>query len=123
MDAIHARAVVVRSAGAPAAVEDIVVDPPGPGEVLIRVAASGICHSDLHVKLGGFGREFPYLLGHEAAGVVEAVGPGVTRPSVGETVVITWRAPCGGWRFCTTGRPVRRARPVVGAPRTRTPGG
>jgi S-(hydroxymethyl)mycothiol dehydrogenase len=123
MDAIRASAVIVRSAGAPAAVEEIIIDPPGPGEVLIQIAASGICHTDLHAKLGAFGREFPYLLGHEATGVVVTQGPGVTRPSVGETVVVTWRAPCGSCRFCTTGRPVRCERPQVAAPRMRTTDG
>ena len=123
MDAIRASGVVVRSPGAPATVEEIVVYPPGPGEVLVQVLASGVCHTDLHAKMGNFGREFPYLLGHEATGVVAAQGPGVERPAIGETVVITWRAPCGSCRFCVTGRPVRCARPAVAAPRMRTADG
>lgn len=120
MNSLTAQAVVVRSAGAPALVEEIVVDPPGPGEVRVRVLAAGVCHTDLHAKLGHFAPEFPYLLGHEAAGIVEAQGPGVTRPEVGETVVLTWRAPCGACRFCMTGRPVHCAKPAVAAPRMRT---
>jgi S-(hydroxymethyl)mycothiol dehydrogenase len=101
-------------------VEEILVDPPGPGEVRVRVLASGICHTDLHAKLGHFPTEFPCLLGHEATGVVEALGPGVARPALGETVALTWRAPCGACRFCMTGRPVRCVRPAVAAPRMRT---
>jgi S-(hydroxymethyl)mycothiol dehydrogenase len=120
MQSLTAQAVVVRSAGAPATVEEIVVDPPGPGEVLVRVVASGVCHTDLHAKLGEFGREFPYLLGHEATGIVTELGPGVERPAIGTTVVLAWRAPCGACRFCVTGRPVRCARPAVAAPRMRT---
>jgi S-(hydroxymethyl)mycothiol dehydrogenase len=123
MNAIRATAVVVRAPGAPAAVEDIVVEPPGPGEVLVEVRATGVCHTDLHAKLGHFGRDFPHLLGHEATGVVAALGPGVERPAVGETVVLSWRAPCGTCRFCATGRPVRCATPAVAQPRMRTADG
>ncbi len=123
MQAISARAVVVREARAPAAVEEIVVDPPGPGEVRLRVLATGVCHTDLHAKLGNFGTEFPYLLGHEATGVVEEVGAGVVRPGIGDVVVLTWRAPCGVCRFCQTGRPVRCAWPAVAGQRLRTKDG
>src|SRR5262245_32928670 len=115
-----ARAVVVRAAGGPAAVEEIEVDPPGEGEVLVRVLATGVCHTDLHAKLGHFTPEFPYLLGHEAAGVVEAVGAGVTRPAVGSRVVLTWRAPCGACRLCAAGRATHCTKPVVAPPRMRT---
>src|SRR5690606_7571126 len=74
MGTLRARGVVVRAPGARATVEDLVIDPPGAGEVLVRILATGICHSDLHTKQGNFGVEFPYLLGHEATGVIEAVG-------------------------------------------------
>lgn len=120
MNPLAAQAVVVRAPGGPAVVEEIVVDPPGPGEVLVHVLATGVCHTDLHAKLGHFGREYPMLLGHEATGVVEAVGPGVTRPAIGDKVVLTWRAPCGACGFCVSGRPVRCAKPATAGPRMRT---
>src|SRR5512142_1215886 len=97
--------VVVRGPGAPVNVEEIELDPPGPGEVLVRVIASGVCHSDLHCAKGAFGTEFPYLLGHEATGVVEQLGEGVRGPAVGEMVVLNWRAPCGSCRWCSEGEP------------------
>jgi S-(hydroxymethyl)mycothiol dehydrogenase len=118
-----AQGVIVREPNAPPKVEDIVLDPPGPGEVRIRVLACGVCHTDLHAQRGHFGKEFPYLLGHEAAGVVDALGDGVTRLRLGQTVVITWQAPCGACRFCDTGRPVMCARPAVAGPRMRTTDG
>jgi S-(hydroxymethyl)mycothiol dehydrogenase len=120
MHARTAQAVVVRAPGAPAGVEEIAVDPPGEGEVTVRITATGVCHTDLHAKMGQFTREFPMVLGHEATGVVETVGPGVTRPQTGETVVLTWRAPGGECRFCVAGAPVRCARPAVAGPRMRT---
>jgi len=113
--ATRARAVVVRSAGAAARLEDVVLDPPGPGEVRLRILATGVCHTDLHARLGNFGAEFPYYLGHEATGVVEELGPGVTAPRVGETVIVNWRAACGECRFCTAGRAAFCARPLVAA--------
>src|SRR5215831_3311758 len=97
------RGVVVRGPGAPVAVEEIELDAPGPGEVLVRVVASGVCHSDLHCAKGAFGTEFPYLLGHAATAVVTALGEGVRHPAVGETVILNWRAPCGACRWCTAG--------------------
>lgn len=103
--AMAAQGVVVRKAGAPAQVEEMEVDPPGPGEVLVRILASGVCHTDLHVKLGNMGGDYPYLLGHEGTGIVEQVGEGVTRPAVGDKVVLAWRAPCGHCRFCLIGMP------------------
>jgi S-(hydroxymethyl)mycothiol dehydrogenase len=119
----EARGAVVRAPGAPALVETILLDAPGPGEVRVRIVASGVCHSDLHAKLGNFGTAFPYLLGHEATGVVDAVGPGVTRPEVGETVTLCWRAPCGACRFCTRGKAEYCARPLTAQPRMRTTDG
>jgi S-(hydroxymethyl)mycothiol dehydrogenase len=115
--------VIVRAAGDRANVERLVIDPPGPGEVLVRILAAGVCHTDLHARLGNFGDAFPYLLGHEATAVVEALGPGVDAPARGSNVVLTWRAPCGRCRFCTTGRPEWCAQPVKAEPRLRTEDG
>jgi S-(hydroxymethyl)mycothiol dehydrogenase len=102
---MKAQGVVSRKAGERAEVEEILIDPPGPGEVLVRIQASGVCHTDLHYKLGTIGDHFPYLLGHEGAGIVEEVGEGVTEPAVGDYVVLAWRAPCGVCRFCAIGQP------------------
>jgi S-(hydroxymethyl)mycothiol dehydrogenase len=99
------RGVVAREKGAPVTIETVLVPDPGPGEALVRVQACGVCHTDLHYKLGAIGEEFPYLLGHEAAGVVEAVGPDVTDVSPGDFVVLNWRAVCGECRSCRRGRP------------------
>ena len=97
--------VVARAKGKPVSVETVVVPDPGPGEVLIRVQACGVCHTDLHYREGAINDEFPFLLGHEAAGVVEVVGPDVTGLVPGDFVVIAWRAPCGDCRSCRRGRP------------------
>jgi len=83
----------------------IQVPDPGPGEALVDVQACGVCHTDLHYKLGGIGDDYPYLLGHEAAGVVSAVGPGVTEVEPGDYVILNWRAVCGQCRACRRGRP------------------
>jgi S-(hydroxymethyl)mycothiol dehydrogenase len=99
------RAVVARAKGAPVTVETIVVPDPGPGEALVKVQACGVCHTDLHYREGGIGDDYPYLLGHEAAGVVEAVGAGVTRVAPGDFVILNWRAVCGECRSCRRGRP------------------
>ena len=77
-----------------------------PGEAVVAVQACGVCHTDLHYREGGINDEFPFLLGHEAAGVVEAVGPGVTAVAPGDFVVLNWRAVCGECRSCRRGRPV-----------------
>jgi S-(hydroxymethyl)mycothiol dehydrogenase len=97
--------VVARSKGSPVSVETILVPDPGPGEALIRVQACGVCHTDLHYREGAINDEFPFLLGHEAAGVVEAVGSDVVGLDPGDFVVIAWRAPCGECRSCRRGRP------------------
>jgi S-(hydroxymethyl)mycothiol dehydrogenase len=97
--------VVARSKGAPVSLETIVVPDPGPGEALVRVQACGVCHTDLHYREGGINDEFPFLLGHEAAGVVESTGPGVTAVEPGDFVVLNWRAVCGECRSCRRGRP------------------
>jgi S-(hydroxymethyl)mycothiol dehydrogenase len=99
------RGVVALGKGAPVQVTTVVVPDPGPGEVLVRVRACGVCHTDLHYREGAINDEFPFLLGHEAAGTVEAAGPGVTGVGPGDYVVIAWRAPCGTCRSCLRGRP------------------
>ncbi|MEU8571484.1 S-(hydroxymethyl)mycothiol dehydrogenase [Streptomyces pathocidini] len=99
------RAVVALKKGAPVEVLPVLVPDPGPGEVLVAVQACGVCHTDLHYREGAVGDAFPYLLGHEAAGIVEAVGPGVTGLAPGDYVVLAWRAPCGACRSCRRGRP------------------
>ena len=97
--------VVSRQAGQPALLEEINIEPPGPGEVLVRILASGVCHTDLLYKQGKIGNDFPYLLGHEGSGIVEATGEGVATPAVGDYVVLAWRAPCEQCRFCRIGQP------------------
>ncbi|MGI5233117.1 S-(hydroxymethyl)mycothiol dehydrogenase [Actinoallomurus sp. CA-142502] len=99
------RGVVARSKGAQVAIETIVVPDPGPGEALVQVQSCGVCHTDLHYREGGINDEFPFLLGHEAAGVVEAVGDGVTDVAPGDFVILNWRAVCGQCRACLRGRP------------------
>jgi S-(hydroxymethyl)mycothiol dehydrogenase len=99
------RAVIAREKGAPVSVETILVPDPGPGEVLVQVQACGVCHTDQHYREGGINDEFPFLLGHEAAGVVETVGEGVTDVAPGDFVVLNWRAVCGQCRACRRGRP------------------
>ncbi|MFI6767441.1 S-(hydroxymethyl)mycothiol dehydrogenase [Streptomyces sp. NPDC050355] len=98
-------AVVAAKHGAPVELRTILVPDPGPGEVLVAVQACGVCHTDLHYRDGAINDAFPFLLGHEAAGVVESVGPGVTELSPGDYVVLAWRAPCGSCRSCRRGRP------------------
>jgi S-(hydroxymethyl)mycothiol dehydrogenase len=99
------RGVIARAKGAPVEVTTIVVPDPGQGEALVRVQACGVCHTDLHYREGGINDDFPFLLGHEAAGVVEAVGPGVTSVAPGDFVILNWRAVCGECRSCRRGRP------------------
>src|SRR3954471_5207516 len=103
---ITARGAIARTPGAPAAIEEFTIDDPGPNEVLVRILASGVCHTDLGVKSGTYGTDgFPFLLGHEGAGVIQAVGPGVTEHKPGDHVILAWRAPCGRCRFCRAGKP------------------
>src|ERR1700719_33612 len=99
------RGVVAPGKGLPVEVTTVLVPDPGPGEALVRVQACGVCHTDLHYREGGIGDDFPFLLGHEAAGRIEAVGAGVTNVAPGEVVVIALRAPCGTCRSCLRGRP------------------
>ena len=99
------RAVGARAKGEPVTMEVIEVPDPGPGEVLVTVQACGVCHTDLHYREGAINDDFPFLLGHEAAGTVEEVGDGVTNVAVGDFVVLNWRAVCGQCRSCLRGRP------------------
>ena len=99
------RGVVSTAKGAAVTLETIVVPDPGPGEAVVAVEACGVCHTDLHYREGGINDEFPFLLGHEAAGVVESVGAGVTDVAPGDFVVLNWRAVCGMCRACRRGRP------------------
>ncbi len=102
---VKVQGVVARSKGAPVTLETIVVPDPGPGEARVKVAACGVCHTDLHYREGAINDEFPFLLGHEAAGIVESVGPDVTEVAPGDYVILNWRAVCGECRACRRGRP------------------
>ena len=97
------KGVIARAKGAPVELVTINVPNPGPGEAVVQVQACGVCHTDLHYREGGINDEFPFLLGHEAAGVVEAVGDGVTEVAPGDFVVLNWRAVCGECRACRRG--------------------
>jgi S-(hydroxymethyl)mycothiol dehydrogenase len=99
------RGVVSLEKGAPVEIRDVVVPDPGPGEARVRVQACGVCHTDLHYREGAINDEFPFLLGHEAAGVVDAVGADVTDIQAGDYVILNWRAVCGRCRACLRGRP------------------
>ncbi|MGW7066724.1 S-(hydroxymethyl)mycothiol dehydrogenase [Streptomyces sp. NPDC054855] len=101
----YVRGVVARAKGEPVRVETITVPDPGPGEAVVRVQACGVCHTDLHYREGGINDDFPFLLGHEAAGIVDQVGPGVTDVVPGDFVILNWRAVCGHCRACRRGRP------------------
>ena len=98
------RGVIARSKGAPVEMETILVPDPGPGEALVAIQACGVCHTDLHYREGAINDEFPFLLGHEAAGIVEAVGPDVDEVAPGDFVILNWRAVCGQCRSCRRGR-------------------
>jgi S-(hydroxymethyl)mycothiol dehydrogenase len=99
------RGVIARSKGAPVTIETIVVPDPGPGEAVVQIQACGVCHTDLHYREGGINDDFPFLLGHEAAGIVESVGEGVSEVAPGDYVILNWRAVCGSCRSCRRGRP------------------
>ena len=99
------RGVISRAKGQPVELVDIVIPDPGPGEVVVDVQACGVCHTDLTYREGGINDDYPFLLGHEAAGVVEAVGEGVTAVAPGDFVILNWRAVCGQCRACKRGRP------------------
>jgi len=99
------RGVISRKKGEPVELVDIVIPDPGPGEAVVDIIACGVCHTDLTYREGGINDEYPFLLGHEAAGTVEAVGPGVTDVQPGDFVILNWRAVCGQCRACKRGRP------------------
>ena len=97
--------VISRTKDAPVELVTVLVPDPGPGEAVVKIQACGVCHTDLHYKVGGIGDDYPYLLGHEAAGIVEAVGEGVSDVAPGDFVILNWRAVCGECRACLRGRP------------------
>ena len=99
------KGVIARAKGEPVELTDIVIPDPGPGEAVVKIQACGVCHPDLHYREGGINDDFPFLLGHEAAGVVESVGEGVTEVQPGDFVILNWRAVCGNCRACRKGRP------------------
>jgi S-(hydroxymethyl)mycothiol dehydrogenase len=103
--AYEVKGVIASGKGEPVGISTVIVPDPGPGEALVAVQACGVCHTDLHYREGGIGSDFPYLLGHEAAGVVEAVGPDVTGLAAGDFVILNWRAVCGQCRACLRGQP------------------
>ncbi|GAA2621383.1 S-(hydroxymethyl)mycothiol dehydrogenase [Dactylosporangium fulvum] len=102
---IETKGVVALAKGRPVSLETVVVPEPGPGEARVEIQACGVCHTDLHYREGGISDDFPFLLGHEAAGIVESVGPGVTEVAPGDFVILNWRAVCGQCRACRRGRP------------------
>jgi S-(hydroxymethyl)mycothiol dehydrogenase len=109
---VNDRGLVLAAAGSAPELEEIELDPPGEGEVRVRIAAVGVCHTDLHVvETGGWGLRLPVLLGHEAAAVVEEVGAGVERVAPGDPVVLAWRVPCGSCPACGRGAVRRCPRP------------
>ncbi|WP_029088217.1 S-(hydroxymethyl)mycothiol dehydrogenase [Brevibacterium album] len=99
------KGVISRAKGAPVELVDIVVPDPGPGEVVVDVKSCGVCHTDFHYREGGISDDYPFLLGHESAGVVSQVGEGVTHVEVGDFVILNWRAICGECRACKRGEP------------------
>ncbi len=102
---MKARAAVLREPGKPLTIEEVEVLPPGVGEITVRMKAAGVCHSDYHVMCGDLAMPLPIILGHEGAGVVEAVGEGVTSLAVGDHVIPIWRTSCGICEYCANGRP------------------
>jgi len=99
------KGVVARKKDAPVTIENIVIPDPGPGEAVVAIKACGVCHTDLHYREGGISDDFPFLLGHEASGVVESVGDGVSDVAPGDFVILNWRAVCGSCRSCLKGKP------------------
>lgn len=97
------KGVIARAKGAPVETVDIVIPDPGPGEAVVKILTCGVCHTDLHYREGGINDEFPFLLGHEAAGVVESVGDDVSEVAPGDFVILNWRAVCGQCRACLRG--------------------
>ncbi len=101
-----ARGAIARVPAEPVVFEEFTLDEPGDHDVIVKILASGVCHTDLGLKTGTYGTDgFPFLLGHEGAGVVEEIGSRVTRVKPGDHVMLNWRAPCGECRFCLKGKP------------------
>ena len=100
------KAAVLYEANTPMVIETVDLQEPQEGEVLVKVAAAGVCHSDFHIMKGEWAWPMPAILGHEGAGIVERVGPGVTRVKPGQSVILNFRANCGTCRYCIIGRPV-----------------
>src|SRR4051795_6064312 len=101
------RAAVLRTAGEPLSIEEVTLAPPKRGEILVRIEAAGVCHSDYHYMTGDITCPLPAVLGHEGAGIVEEVGPDSSgRVSVGDRVALMWRAPRGGGEACIAGHPL-----------------
>ena len=99
------KAAVLAGVNQPFVIEELELDPPGAGEALIQIAATGVCHSDLHVVSGDLSRPFPVVLGHEGAGIVQEIGEGVTAVKPGDHVILTYLPACGKCRWCHTGQP------------------
>src|ERR1700730_12710763 len=99
------RGVISRAKGQPVEIVDVVIPAPGPGEAVVDIIACGVCHTDLTYREGGINDEYPFLLGHEAAGKVESVGEGVINVQPGDFVILNWRAVCGQCRACKRGCP------------------
>ncbi|MAO89220.1 MAG: S-(hydroxymethyl)mycothiol dehydrogenase [Dehalococcoidia bacterium] len=99
------KGIISKSKGEPVTVEKVLIPDPGPGEVLVEVKACGVCHTDLHYREGAISNDFPFFLGHEAAGVVFSTGLGVENVVPGDFVILAWRSPCGTCRSCSRGRP------------------
>jgi S-(hydroxymethyl)glutathione dehydrogenase/alcohol dehydrogenase len=99
------KAALLKAPNEPMTIEEVELDPPGAGEVLVKMTATGVCHSDLHVITGDLPRPFPVVLGHEGAGIIEAIGTGVTMVKPGDHVVLTYLPACGKCRWCHTGQP------------------
>ncbi len=99
------KGVVAKAQGQPVTMENVIVPDPGPGEAVVAIQACGVCHTDLHYREGGINDEFPFLLGHEASGIVESVGPDVREVAPGDFVILNWRAVCGECRACSKGKP------------------
>jgi len=103
--AVQVQGVIAREKDSPVTLETIIVPDPGPGEARVKLLACGVCHTDLHYRQGAINDNFPFLLGHEAAGIVESVGPDVTDVAPGDYAILNWRAVCGQCRACLRGRP------------------
>ncbi|MDQ3554113.1 MAG: alcohol dehydrogenase catalytic domain-containing protein [Chloroflexota bacterium] len=114
---MNVRAAVFRGPRRPLSIETLLLDPPGADEVLVRMVASGVCHSDLHVVDGDWSRPADVVLGHEGAGVIEALGPDVSGLAVGDVVVLAWTAPCAACPACRRGEPWLCADPRGGGHR------